>query len=656
VIPDPKRKLSQRELLFLIALLCLSVGPHALHLEPWISIFFIGMVTLRLLGLSRPVLLPGRFLLFLLTMAGLANALAHYPLMLGREAGVALLTSMLALKLLEMKRERDIYVVVYLSLFTLITQFLYRQEMLLVVYVFLVVTGLIAMLMHTNMMRPPARPTGVLVRSGGLLLQALPLMLIMFFLFPRFSSPLWDLGIRDNRAVTGISDNISPGSVSRLSRSRAVAFRVDFDQDRIPEPARRYWRGPVLWDTDGRQWTAGDQIPERASDFFASGKPVDYSVILEPTGGKWLFALDLPHQIPTEASLEADFQLIRRGPQKRRFQYRTSSYLDYNTGALSEFQRFRGLQLPDNITPRMISLVEQWRGDSDSALVDQALAYFNEQPFHYTLYPAPLGDNPADQFLFDSRQGFCEHYATSFTLLMRIAGIPARVVAGYQGGEVNPISGHLVVRQSDAHAWSEVWLPELGWVRIDPTSAVAPERIEQPLDLDRISEEIGAPIDFVPVDIGFVGALIEQFNWSMDALDASWHRWVLGYSKKRQSKLMNLLGLGFLKGSQLVYAMVGITAVAITLMTLALIYRSRPKPNPVQAQYQRFSNRLKKSGLQRRSYEGPRDYGQRILHRRPDLRGQVEPILRLYIGIRYGRMNNLANLRRLKQMVGGFRP
>ena len=548
--------------------------------------------------------------------------------------------------------------VVYLSLFALITQFLYRQEMLLVVYVFFVVTGLTAMLMHANMVRSPSRPTGLLLRSGGLLLQALPLMLIMFFLFPRFSSPLWDLGIRENRALTGISDNISPGSVSRLSRSRAVAFRVDFEQDGIPQPARRYWRGPVLWDTDGRSWTAGDPIPEKTSEFFVSGKPVDYNVTLEPTGGKWLFALDLPHQVPPKTSLEADFQLIRRGPQKRRFQYRASSYLNYNTGPLSEYQRFRGLQQPDNITPRMISLVAQWRRDSvdDSDLVDRALAYFNEQPFYYTLYPAPLGDNPADQFLFDSRQGFCEHYATSFTLLMRIAGIPARVVAGYQGGEVNPIGGHLVVRQSDAHAWSEVWLPDLGWVRIDPTAAVAPERIEQPLDPDRISEEIGAPIDFMPVDIGFIGALMEQFRWSIDALDASWHRWVLGYSKKRQSRLMRLLGLDFLKGSRLVYAMVGITAVAVTLLTLTLIYKGRPKPDPVQAHYQRFCNRLKRTGLQRRSYEGPRDFGQRILHRRPDLRGQVESILRLYIGIRYGRMDNPANRRRLKQMVSGFRP
>ena len=201
-----------------------------------------------------------------------------------------------------------------------------------------------------------------------------------------------------------------------------------------------------------------------------------------------------------------------------------------------------------------------------------------------------------------------------------------------------------------------MWLPDLGWVRIDPTAAVAPERIEQPLDLDNISEEIGAPIDFTSVDIGFIGALIAQFRWSMDALDASWHRWVLGYSKKRQSRLMRLLGLDFLKGYRLVYAMVGITAISVTLLALTLIYKGRPKPDPVQAQYQRFCNRLKSMGLQRRSYEGPRDFGQRILHQRPDLHGQVESILRLYIGIRYGRMDNPANRRRLKQRVSSFRP
>jgi transglutaminase-like putative cysteine protease len=385
---------------------------------------------------------------------------------------------------------------------------------------------------------------------------------------------------------------------------------------------------------------------------------IRYHITLEPTPQKWLFPLDLPVNIPRYTALTADFQLIRRFPIPRRARYSMSSRLRYNTGPLTEQERVRGLQLPDNITPRIRALVDQWRQESanDSALIERALRYFRQQEFYYTLHPPIVDKNPTDQFLFETRRGFCEHYATSFTLLMRIAGIPSRVVVGYQGGEFNPIGSYLIVRQSDAHAWAEVWLRDKGWVRIDPTAAVAPERIEQSLDIDQIGEQIGAPIRFDSGQLDFLRSFAQQIAWGVDALNASWHRWVLGYSRERQSWLMELMGLGFLRGTRLAYGMVGFTALVVIALGILTMVRSREGSDPVQRLYLRFCRRLERRGLIRRPHEGPKDFGQRIIAWRPDLKEAVEQITRLYIGIRYGRLDTRTNRKRLTRLVRLFRP
>lgn len=651
-------ELSQREQLTLIVTCALAGAPHLMHLAHWISLFFIAVLGLRLLALRHPALLPGRLPLFLLTVGGLANVLGQYPILLGKQAGVALLTSMLALKLLEMRRRRDVYVLVFLGYFTLATQFLFQQEILLVGYVFLVLVGLTAILVDANRAVPAAQSTAAWARALSLLVQALPIALVLFFFFPRFESPLWDLGLEEQRAVTGIGDSISPGSISRLSRSREIAFRVDFEQQTMPPPAQRYWRGPVFWKSDGNTWREGESSSDPPAALAAASDPLEYSVTLEPAPGNWLFVLDIPRQIPPRSRLSGDFQLLSDEPVKRRKRYRASSSLDYRTGPPGAGELSRGLQLPDNITPRMRELVAQWQqnGASPAKVAESALRHFRQQPFYYTLYPPLAEQNPADQFLFETRAGFCEHYATSFTLLMRIAGIPARVVAGYQGGERNPLGDYLILRQSDAHAWSEVWLEERGWVRVDPTAAVAPERIEQPLDLDQISGRIGAPVLFGRPDSNLIRTVVRHLSWGMDTINASWHRWVLGYSKDRQSWLMRFLGIGFLQGTRLALGMVGATGITVLALFLVIAYRSREKQDPVQAAYKRFCRRLERRGMARRDHEGPRDYARRVVGRWPELGQRVDPIVRLYIGIRYGRLDNRENRRRLARLVRAFRP
>lgn len=650
-------RLTSREFITLALLMGLTVAPHFRHLSIWITLFFLATLVLRLAAIYRPQLQPGRLVLFLLTAAGFAIVLKHYPLLFGRQAGVAMLTAMLGLKLLEIRRRRDLYVTIFLGFFILITQFLFEQGMLLVGYVLLVVIGLVGLLVETSRSSPSAKPLYSFGLSFSLLLQALPIMVALFIFFPRFSGPLWNLGIDETRGVTGLSDSITPGSISELIRSRAVAFRVDFKQE-IPGPGARYWRGPVLWNSDGRRWSRGKSLETRQLRFTALTAPVDYSVTLEPSSNKWLYALDLPDRLPSGATLLPDFQIIGNQALNKRFRYEISSRLNYNTGAITEEERQRGLQLPDNITPRMRQLVKRWRSasNSDRTLVNQALNYFRREPFYYTLYPPLLDDNPTDEFLFDTRRGFCEHYATSFVTMMRVAGVPARIVTGYQGGEINPMGGYLIVRQSDAHAWAEVWLDNLGWVRTDPTAAVAPERIERPFEFD-LDEGLapGTQINFGSVDLDFIKRFAKQIRLGVDAMNASWHRWVLGYSMAQQSRLMDLLGLNFLKGAKLAIGMVAATAILILLISLLLWFRAREKLDPVQADYLRFCKRMERRGIPRLAHEGPRDYCQRISSKRSDLKIPVGKIIALYIGLRYGRLNAIKSRQRFHQLVRTFR-
>ncbi len=642
----------------LIAALFLASAPHLARVAPTIALFFVVMMLLRVLALLRPRFAPGRLLLLAATLGGFGTVFVHYPVFFGKRAGVALLVAMVGLKLLESRTERDLYVGVLLGYFLLITLFLFHQSIGLAIYALLIATGLTALLVEASRAGPAPTPLPALRRGAGLVLQALPLMVALFFFFPRLPSPLWNLGVESQGASTGVSDTLSPGSFSSLVRSESIAFRADFDGP-IPPPPQRYWRGPVFWQTDGVTWRDDRALAQPFRPPERQALIASYRVVLEPTGQPWLFTLDIPLDEPRDALLTGDYRIISDAAPKGRVAYRARSALEYNTGPLHPFDRRYALQLPGNVTDRMRALVAGWRKEApgDLELVDRALDHFRREAFYYTLSPPALEENPADQFLFESRRGFCEHYAASFTLLMRIAGVPARVVGGYQGGEVNPLGNYLVVRQSDAHAWSEVWIEGRGWVRVDPTAAVAPERVERSftVDPDRFGEAVGTPVDF-DIDPDLVARLRQGLAWGMDALETTWNRWILGYSDETQARLLQLLGLDFLQGRRLAFGMVALTGLVVALLALGLWLRSRPKTDPVQAAYRRFCRRMAGAGLARRSSEGPVDYAGRIAVRRPDLAEPVAIITRLYVDLRYAAKASPPDVRRYRELVRRFRP
>ena len=654
-----KEPLNQGLLISLIVLLSVTAAPHFLHLHGLITTFFLASVALRIASIIQPRLLPGRFLLFIFAMTGLANVIINHPILISGEAAIALMTSMVGLKLLEIHTRRDLFIVVFVGYFLLATQFLFNQEMYMVGLVIILTTALTGVLLENSRQRPGKNPLRSFGSALMMLLQALPIMLILFIFFPRLSGPIWSMDTDELVGKTGLSDSISMGSISNLVLSQAVAFRVDFAGP-IPPPPKRYWRGPILWDTDGKGWNRGKVIALTTPKLISNQSGVRYSVTMEPTNTSWVMMLDMPSDIPKGTTLSSDYQVTRKDPIRSRLRYSASSKLSYNTGPISPTEQARGLQLPNNITRRMQELVQQWRSASSNNLdvVNHALNHFNSEEFYYTLRPPLLSGNPVDQFMFESRRGFCEHFASSFTLLMRLAGIPSRVVTGYQGGEINPIGGHLVVRQSDAHAWSEVWLQSRGWVRVDPTAAVAPERIERSFEFDPsfTSAPLGIPIDFNSIKLGFMAKMIKQLRWSMDAINTSWHRWVLGYTQERQSMLMGLLGLDFLKGHSLGFAMVGFAAIAVVLTGLLLWRNNNKITDAVYADYLRFCKKLAKKGLTRRSTEGPQDFLQRICLRRPDIAQVATKITDLYVGLRYGRISEKRRHKSLHSMINHFRP
>jgi len=642
--------LAQRELVACIGLTAAAVGPHGLHLSPWLGGFFVVVLLARLALPLRKGTWARRLTLPALTLVGLALVVMYLPSLFSRDGGVALLSVMMGLKALEMESRRDLTLLCLLGYFVVTTQFLYDKGLGLVGYLGLVVWGLTTLLVHASRAGRAGPNPDDLRAAGVMLAQSLPIMVVLFVLFPRLDRPLWTLGVEEKVGVTGLSDQLRPGRVSSLVQSDQIAFRVEFEGD-PPPPQERYFRGPVFWTTDGLSWS-GASLGAPSADSLDLAGAIRYRVTLEPSGTRWLLALDYPLVPPSGARLSADGQMTARQPTNDRRGYVGVSVPGPPAIRLPDLQRRLGLQLPEDVSPRMRALADEWRRSSLSAedLIGQALAYFHTEPFAYTLTPPLLGNNPTDEFLFVTRQGFCEHFATAFTLLMRLAGLPSRVVTGYQGGEINPSGGYLVVRQSDAHAWSEVWVEGSGWTRVDPTAAVAPERIERSID-PLASEKAGA-IHFRVESNSVLGRLLLQVRWGVDSLALSWHYWVVGYSRQRQSRLLDSLGLGFLRGPAL-----GIGAVLAGLSFMAVLAlgaarRPRHRTESARRLYDRFCQRLAaRAGLVRSPSEGPRDFAQRVGRARPDLADQVASITSVYVSLRYGRDVSADAARRLKQLV-----
>jgi transglutaminase-like putative cysteine protease len=644
----------------------LVIVPHIPRIPIWLSLVFFAAMAWRWAVIHRAWPTPNRLVRLALTLFLLVAVFKEFGTLLGREAGTGLIVGLAGLKFLELRTLRDYMMTTFVFYMLIGINFLFDQTLVhgayLVATVFLTTATLVRLnLPTTDNWRYSLR------LAGGMLARALPLMVIMYLLFPRIQGGLWSLPNDAHSGQSGLTDTISAGSLSRLSQSDAPAFRVEFN-GKIPPPAQRYWRTLILWQTDGKNWKQG-QTPyiapthQRAT---TRGEPIRYTITLEPSGKHWRPALDIPLRPDPGDRFRMGHLVESKNKTESRVRYSLASYTRYNTGALGAYEKRLGLALPRSPGNRVTALVQRWRkeSDSDAALVQKALHYFSTQNFRYTLTPPLLGNNPVDQFLFDTRAGYCEHYATSFVTLMRLAGIPSRVVAGYQGGDFNEDGNYLIVRQSDAHAWAEVWLSGKGWTRVDPTAAVAPERIELGIDAIRRLEARGLRPGSLTgdalanlVQLGPMEKLWRQSRMAWDAVNLAWFRWTTGYDIDKQLSLLKRLGVRAPDWMGLILGLFAGVAIFILAMVIGL-RRSEQDHDPLLATYHKFEKKLAQRGLVKRPSEGPVDFAHRVVARQPGLRQPVDEITELYVQLRYNQTKqaDAGQLGSIREKVRRFRP
>ena len=625
-----------------------SVTPHVPFLPIWITATLLGCAAWRYYIEMRRRPLPSSWLRAVLALGCFLGVLATYSSISGVGPGSALLAVMAALKLLETRKRRDQFVLLFLSIFLVMSALLREQYVWSLPY--MVAAVLVIMTAWLRMSAGASQTARQSFAAGSrLLAYAAPLAIVMWVFFPRISTPFWAVPVDTSGATTGLSDTMSPGDISSLSTSDAVAFRVKFDGV-IPEPRDRYWRGLVLTRFNGRTWSGREPSISRLAleQIEPRGEAVEYEVTLEPTRQQWIFALDMP----TQWSLPQTFmgpqqQLARNIPIDQRVQYSVTSYPDFRVGTdLSTLYRNWYSELPESGNMRTRELARRMReaAGSDREFVDAVMRMLHEEEFFYTLEPPLLGSNPVDRFLFETRRGFCEHYASAFSVMMRSVGIPSRIVLGYQGGEVNPLGGHLIVRQSDAHAWNEIWLEDLGWFRVDPTAAVAPERVD-----------IGASdaaLDGIGQTWGFSAPsrLVYQVAMAWDAANAKWNEWILGYGPETQDSFMQWLGMHEPTWRKMMLTLVLLVIGLITFISVLLMLRYRPPPKDAAALL--YARYVRKTGMKPRTGETARVFASRVreVGVMPD--DVVETITAAYLDARYGDQED-AN-KRLEEAVAAI--
>jgi len=619
-----------RALIWACAALSGGLLLHIDRVPAWVSATVLILLAWRLAAARGALPLPGRITRQLLVLAVAAAVLARFHTFNGLAAGTALLLLMSGLKLMETRLRRDRLVLVGAGLFLLLAACLDRQSLartpLYLAETWLCCTAL-------AVVATPGFPArAALALSARTLLLALPLAVLLFLFFPRLAGSFWALP-RGEEAVTGLSDTMNPGSIGQLTTDYDIAFRARFAGS-LPPPEQRYWRGPVLHVLDdGGTWSRGAEWRTPPSLAFA-GSGYRYSVMLEPSFHRFWFALDTPAGAPEGVRLTHDSELLAGREVSEPTRFEALSFTSSSAAApLSEVERLHDTLLPRERNPRTVALAHALyaRAGSDAAFVTAALEFLRTGGFVYSLEPEQLGREQVDELLFRTRTGFCGHYASAFAVLMRAAGVPARVVTGYLGGEWNPVGGYLVVRQSDAHAWVEVWLAGRGWRRIDPTAVVEPARLQRGL------------FDLLPDSMSESTRLLRGTRWlaalaqRWDATNAWWNDRVVKFDYTTQLEALGRLGLHFDDASELGWAFA-----ATLLLWLAVIAWQLGRgaaalgADPLARAYARLCRKLSRAGVARAPHEGPLAYGAALRAGAPQVEAGAYALLSRYAQLRYG--------------------
>jgi transglutaminase-like putative cysteine protease len=603
----------------------------------------------------------------LLTAVLLAAILVSYGSLKGIEAGVSLLVVLMSLKILEAHTAREFQVMAMMAWVLCVCGFFLSQDFAVALCLLAAFALVLVALIQFHRGTSPGALWPPLGATCKLLAQAAPLVVLLFLLFPRINTG-FRFDIRDPRsAASAFSDRLSPGSIASLTNSSDIAFRAEFPDRKTRPPGPMYWRGIVMWHCEGMEWRA-PYAPAPSSDSGAPGgralpvqgdKAIRQRITIAPHGARWLFALDRPFEVPPKAMLARGNYLWSVQPIRKARRYEVVSSPEVTGKELQPRERKEALELPASISPAVRELVQSWiaQDSNPRAIVNTALQFFRMQGFRYSLSPGEYKKNELDEFLFHRRIGFCEHYAASFATLMRVAGIPSRVVAGYLGGEYNELGRFFLVRQADTHAWCEVWLQDSGWTRVDPTTVVAPGRAS--LDLNSFLERRIAAGEMQANRSAFVtqltrSAIFTKLRLAWETLNYQWDTRVLGFDADVQDVL--LTSLGFVnRGPVLLIAEILVVAAALLVVYAGWMQlRTRPRVDRVQALYERFCRKAARLGVRRSIWEGPADFSRRAAQLLPNESERIRQISNTYIALRYSSDSPALVLNRFAKEVRAF--
>jgi len=663
-------------LVWLFTAVVLVILPQSLRMPVWVSIVALACVFWRILIYTGKMNYPGRALRIMIVVFTLiVSASQIRNLGIGLESAATLSALGFVFKLIEMRYKRDIYVVLSLCFVMVMVAFLYSQSVVSTIYIAITIFVIIGAMIALNRSTLLPDNAGTARLSLKIVLQAIPLTVVLFLVFPRIG-PLWAVPMQTAANSTGVTDEMSPGDISQLGRSGNLAFRVQFENTAPPLHEDLYWRGLVLDDFDGETWrrtrrSSSYSMASQLADFQYTwedrvrrgGDPLEYNIIIEPTQQPWLYGLHLAEPISDNLYQSRNFELFNNGLISQRMSYDLRSFRQSQTDLiLLNSARNRSLSLPEAGNARSRELAATLRAsvNTDRDYVYAVLAYFQQNPFFYTLNPPLLGENRVDDFLFNTRSGFCEHYASSFGFLMRAAGIPARVVVGYQGAEYNRFEDYMMVYQYNAHAWNEVWLEGEGWVRFDPTGAVSPERIELGVeaalrdDPSFLQESLLSRVSRGNMD------WINTLRLRLDAIEYEWNRRVVNYDEEVQLEFFEGI-FGEVTDKKVLLLLFGLATIVITGIAFSIItLEPRSKRDPVNKLYRRIGDELERVGLGRKKGEGPVDYCERVSAARPELAELMVELTELYMEINYyGKQftadENKRQLQTLKSMLNQLR-
>lgn len=665
----PETGLTESSFFWLAAGLFMAAAWHIPHTPVWALLALSAVLFRRHRLLVKKMPPPSRRLILILTLAGVAGVILHYKSFLGRDPGITALLILTTLKILEIKNQRDYMMAAYLCYFLVFGNFLYEQTMPTLMYMMVAVVVITAAVLRQNMGGGSVKTGFLLKRAFFYFLLSVPFMVVLFLLFPRSSFPMWNLGGRNpGRGVSGFTDYLHPGSLSELAQSDKPAFRVRFPDGNMPTQRDLYFRGVVLWMTKGESWYEGIQ----RRDVFLVGrapspKDIRQEFMLEPHYRQWLFTLDNPVRHPRWARLFLGNVLQSLFLVTTTLRYEVIASPERGASLaprLEEQLRRMGLQLPEGWTSPIRDLGRSWRktGVTDAEIAQKGLDYFRDNDFKYTLKPGELDElQPLEDFLFRARQGYCEHFAAAYALLMRAAGVPARVVSGYQGGVYNEVGDYLLVRQMDAHAWTEIWLEGAGWRRVDPTAVAAPERVEFGVDVSRsLEEEGGADGDRTSavqraMRSTFLKKMWRWLEQHWDNINNKWELWILSYNRFTQRDILREMGLVWVDRWGLLALAAGLTA-GVFFLILFMVRRRGVKRDPVLDIYLKFCMKTARKGIYPAPWEGPLDFRLRLADAFPHKMAEIHGIIDAYVSLRYGR--EAVTRERLKQfsrLAAGFK-